>query len=252
MYDLFRVPSPRVTSFRLLLSVHLACALAATAAFWFSAFSRKGGPFHRASGVWFQRLIYAAAVTGGVLALVGIAAPAWSHPIEPGETPDRWADALRTHRQTMWVVLYLLLIIVAPTHHGLAVVAAGPVPARIRSRLHATLNLLCLFSTMLLLVAAVVWQRGTFLVVAPIGFAIGLRNMSYASRSSATSIDWEREHLTSLLTAGVTTHTALLVFGVTRTAGLAPSVSSELLLWVLPALVGAPAIVWLRSRRGAA
>ena len=249
MYDVFRVPSPRVTSFRLLLSVHLACALAATGAFWLAAFSGKGSPFHRASGVWFQRLIYAAAVTGGVLALVGIIAPAWSHPIGPGETPERWADALRTHRQTMWVVLYLLLVIVTPTQHGLAVVAAGPVPARIRSRLHAALNLLCLVGTMLLLAASVVWQRGTVLVLAPMGFAIGVRNMSYASRSTATSIEWEREHLTSLLTAGVTMHTALLVFGVTRTLGLTPSVSSELVLWVLPAMVGAPVIVWLRSRR---
>jgi hypothetical protein len=232
-----------------LLSVHVACALGATVAFWSAAFSGKGGPFHRASGAWFQRLIYAAACTGGALALAGIVAPAWGHPIGPGQTPEHWADALRAHRQMMWVVLYLLLIIVTPAQHGLAVVAAGPVPARIRSRLHATLNLSCLAGTVLLLAASVVWQRATFLTVAPIGFAIGLRNMSYASRTAATSRQWEREHLTSLLTAGAVMHTALLVFGVTRTFEVAPSLPAELALWVLPALVAAPAIVWLRSRR---
>jgi hypothetical protein len=238
-----------VSSFQALLSVHLVCALAATAAFWLAAFSAKGGPFHRTIGKLFQRLIYAAALTGGVMALAGIVVPLWGHPIAPGQTPGRWAAALRAHQQTMWVVLYMLLIIVTPTQHGLAVVRAGPAPARVRSRRHATLNLLCLAGTVLLLAACVVWQRWPFLILAPIGFTIGLRNMRYASRASATSSEWEREHLTSLITTGVMVHTALLMFGATRTLGLEVSGPAEALLWLLPAVVGAPAILWLRSRR---
>ena len=228
--------------------MHLACALAATTAFWLAAFSRKGGPFHRGVGTWFRRSIYAAAFTGGVLATAGIVAPGLANPIEPDQAAAS-TDILRAYQQKMWVVLYLLLVIVTPAQHGLAVVAAGPVPARIRSRLHATLNLLCLAGTVLLLAACVVWQRWMFLTLAPIGFAIGVRDMSYASRPSATSREWEREHLTSLLTAGVMMHVALLMFGATRTLGLELSAPAEVLLWTLPAFVGAPAIVWLRSRR---
>jgi hypothetical protein len=238
-----------VPSFQALLGVHLVCALAATVAFWLAAFSGKGGPLHRAVGKWFQRLIYAVACTGGVLALGGIVVPAWGHPIASGQTLEQWDGALRAHRQTMWVVLYVLLIIVTPAQHGLAVVAAGPVPARVRSRRHATLNLLCLAATVLLLAACVVWQRWVFLTLAPIGFTVGLRNMTYAGRTSATSSEWEREHLTSLLTTGAMMHTALLMFGVTRTLDVEMSAPAEALLWLLPAFVGVPAIVWLRSRR---
>jgi len=229
--------------------VHLACALGATLAFWIAGFSFKGGPRHRSAGEWFRRLIYAAAFTGGVMALAGIAVPAWGHPMQPGQTADTWTDALQAHRQTMWVVLYVLLIIVAPAQHGIAVVAAGPSPARVRSRLHAALNLSCLAGTVLLLAACVSWQRWIFLTLAPIGFAIGLRNLSYASRRSATSSAWEREHLTSLVTAGVTMHTALLVFGASRTLGLVLSGPAEVLLWLLPTVIGLPIILWLRSRR---
>jgi hypothetical protein len=239
-----------VSSFRALLSVHLACAFGATVAFWVAGVSFKGGPLHRAAGEWFRRLIYAAAFTGGALALAGIVVPAWGHPMQPGQTSDVWAETLRAHRQTMWVVLYVLLIIVAPAQHGVAVVAAGPTPARVRSRLHAALNLSCLAGTVLLLAASVVWQRWIFLTLAPIGFAIGLRNVSYASRASATSIDWEREHLTSLVTAGVTMHTALLVFGTSRTLGLVLTGPAGLLPWVLPAVIGLPIVLWLRARRG--
>jgi hypothetical protein len=149
----------------------------------------------------------------------------------------------------MWVVLYVLLIIVAPAHHGVAVVAAGPSPSRIRSWIHAAFNLSCLAGTVLLLAASVSWQRWTVLTLAPIGFTIGLRNMSYASRRAATSREWEQEHLTSLVTAGVTMHTALLVFGASRTFGLVLSGPAEVLLWWLPALIGMPIIVWLRSTR---
>jgi hypothetical protein len=238
-----------VTAFRLLLSVHLACALAATTAFWLSAFSSKGGPVHRAAGTWFRRFIYGAATTGGVLAIAGIVAPAWGHPQGPELTAEQLANAFAQHRQTMWVVLYLLLLIVAPAHHGTAVIAAGPAPARLRSRLHATLNLSCLAGAVVLLAACVVWQRWIYLILAPVGFVVGVRNMSYASRASATPSEWEREHLTSLITAGMTVHTALIVFGVTRTLGVDLSTPGEVLLWLLPAFVGAPAIVWLRSRR---
>ena len=243
-YDLHRV-----SAFRALLGVHLICALGAIGAFWISAFSFKGGPVHRTAGNRFRWLIYAAAITGGTLALAGIAVPSWGHPQQAGQSPDEWTESLRLHRQTMWVVMYMLLLIVAPTHHGVAVVAAGPVPARVRSRLHATLNLLCLVGTVALLAACVIWQRWIFLTLAPIGFTIGLRNMSYAARSSAMSRDWEQEHLTSMLTAGAMMHTALLVFGASRTLDLVLTTPTELLLWLLPALVALPAIFWLRSKR---
>jgi hypothetical protein len=238
-----------VTFFRALLSVHVGCALGATGAFWVAACSFKGGPLHRTAGALFRRLIWAAAFTGGALAIAGIVAPSWGHPQEPGQSLGAWEETLRAHRQTMWLVLYVLLVIVAPAQHGLAVVAAGPVPERIRSRLHAALNLLCLAGTVLLLAASVVWQRWVFLTLAPIGFAVGLRNMSYASRASATSSEWEREHLTSMVTAGITMHTALLVFGTSRTLGLVLAGPAGLLPWVLPSVIGLPIIFWLRARR---
>jgi hypothetical protein len=143
----------------------------------------------------------------------------------------------------------VLLIIVVPTQHGLAVVAAGPQPARVRSRLHATLNLSCLIATVVLLAACVVWREAIYLTLAPLGFAVGLRNMHYASQRAATPRDWEREHLTSLITAGVGVHTALLVFGVSRTLGLTLSPVGQLVLWIGPALIGLPIVLWLRSRR---
>ena len=203
---------------------------------------RKGGPAHRALGRWFARLIYAAAATGGLLAVVGIAAPALMLPFAAGE--DRFAVT----RHLMWLVLYLLVIIVAPVQHGLAAVAAGPLPLTIRSRPHAILSVSAIAGTALLFPAALIWHAWTFLIVMPIGFLVGLRNMLYASRTSAAPVEWQREHLTSVITAGITLHTAFFVLSALRWPSLLGGAVWWLAPWLLPAIVGVPAIVWLRQR----
>jgi hypothetical protein len=214
-----------LTIARLLLGVHLSCALGAAVAFWVAARAFKGGPVHRTAGEWFRWLIYTAAATGAVLAF--------------------GAD-----RATMWLVLYVLLIIVAPLHHGLAVVRAGPVPARVRSRAHAWLNIAAMIASAALLGGVVAWQQWLALAIVPAGFVIGLRNLSYAGRVTVAHPDeWEREHLTSMLTAGIMVHTALLVFGTSKTLGLELTGLPALLPWIAPAAIGLPLIAWLRSRR---
>jgi uncharacterized membrane protein len=231
----------------LLLGAHLACAFTATAAFWAAAFAEKGGPRHRAVGRWFAILIYATASSGGLMGLIGLVTPLSMVQLAGTEPAELLARLARTERQTMAFVFYVLVIIVAPVQHGLAVVSAGAEPRRVRSRAHSMLNLAGMLGTALLLFASVVWQRWVFLLVVPAGLAIGLRNMAYASRGSATPSDWEREHLTSLLTAGITLHTALLVFGSSRALGMQLAGVAALIPWLLPATLGLP-VIW-RLRR---
>ena len=197
---------------------------------------------HRQAGSWFARLVYVTAATGGTLAVAHLLVPSWF----PAASS---ASAATTERQTMWLVLYVLLIIVAPVQHGTAVARARAVPARVRSRLHATLAILSILGTFALLPAALLWGRWLFLIIVPIGLAIGLQSLAYAARTAATRREWEREHLTSQITAGVTLHTALLVFGTSRTLGLTLAGGAAILPWVVPALVGLPVISWLRAAR---
>jgi hypothetical protein len=72
--------------------------------------------------------------------------------------------------------------------------------------------------------------------------------MAYAARKQATAAEWRREHLTSLLTAGITLHTTLLVFAASRTLKLQLPGWQMWLPWLLPALVGLPLIFWLRRK----
>jgi len=233
-----------------LLRVHLACALSATALFWLAASMPKGGPAHRRAGRWFSRLIYAAGITGGLLAVATLLAPSWVHLPDPALDEAARAAATRQTRRLMWLVLYVLVIVLAPVQHGLAVVAAGPRPPAMRTWPHASLSLAAMLGTVILLPLIVVWQEPTWLVLAPLGFAIGVRQLAYAARPAATPVEWQREHLTSLITAGVALHTTLFVFAVSRTLQWSLPGWRAWLPWVVPVLVGLPIMAWLRARHG--
>ena len=223
---------------RLLLIVHLVCAFSATAAFWVSGVAAKGGAWHRAAGRRFSQRMFAAAATGGVLSLIGLVLPLLLAPGDPGAT-----------RQKMTLVLYLLVVIVTPVQHGVAVVAAGPTPMRVRSRAHAILNVVGLIATVLAFFASVAWHAWGLLLVSPAGFIVGLRNMLYASRPVASASDWQREHLTSLLTAGILFHTAFFVLAAARWPGVFGELPWIAVPWLAPFAIGMPVILYLRRTR---
>ena len=208
--------------------------------FWTAALAAKGGSAHRAAGHRFARAVYGAAATGALLAIAGLLRPSWMA-VDAGAAADT--------RHLMWLTLYLLVVIVAPVQHGIGVIAAGSVPARVRSYPHLVLNTAAIAGTVALFPAVIVWQTLRFLLVVPAGFIIGVRNMQYANRAVSSSREWEREHLTSQLTAGIAIHTTFLVMSVLRWPSLAGGGWWSLVPWVAPAFVGLPVIWRLRKRR---
>jgi hypothetical protein len=224
---------------RALLSVHLVFALSAVALFWVTALAFKGGALHRAMGRRFSRLIYAAAGTGAMLAILGLAEPRVLAPLDP----------IGATRQKMTLTLYLLIVMVAPVQHGLAVIAAGPVPLRVRSRVHALLSTAGLIGTVVVFPLSVGWHFWGLLLVSPLGFIIGLRNMVYASRPVASQAEWQREHLTSLLTTGIVFHTAFFVLTAARGPDVLGSGLWSAAPWLAPSAIGVPVMLYLRRTR---
>jgi len=140
------------------------------------------------------------------------------------------------------------MLIITPVQHGLAVFRAGARPAAVRSRAHATLGLLSIAATILFFPAAVAWQTWSFLLPAPVGFIVGLRNMTYAGRQTASSDEVRREHLTSMITAGIALYTAFFVLSATRWPTFVRSSFGMPFVWLAPTAIGLLAIAWLRRK----
>jgi hypothetical protein len=73
-----------------------------------------------------------------------------------------------------------------------------------------------------------------------------------ANRENSTGkhFAWREEHIVAMVMSGVAVHTALLVFGVSRTLHITLSGGAAYVPWVLPAIVGLPLLLWrIRKER---
>jgi hypothetical protein len=69
--------------------------------------------------------------------------------------------------------------------------------------------------------------------------------------STGMNSGWREEHIIAMLISGIAVHTALLVFGTSRTLGLQLAGVSVYVPWLLPAIVGLLLLLW-RVRRARA
>jgi hypothetical protein len=212
------------------------CATGAAVAFWANVLLPKGGVAHRRVGRWFARLLYASAATAGMVLLVSLA---W-----PSVISDDLAALSMRH--VLLLAPYTLVILIAPAQHGVGAIAAGPLPMTLRSRAHALLNTAAIVGSLFVFPAALIWRAWMFVLMTPAGFVIGLRNMRYASHVSATPDEWQREHLTSLITAGMALHTMLGVLASLRWPSRLGGVGWSI-LFLGPWAIGLPICLWLRA-----
>ena len=218
--------------FRLVLGVHLACAFGATAVFWIPLFADKGGALHIGAGRLYARLIYLTAITGAPLALLMLLSA---------------SDASARH--TAVFLGYLLTILVMPVYHGVRVVRARRAGGRVGSPLHTLLAASAIGAGVGLGAAAIAWREWPFLLMSPIGPVLGVRALRYAADSSRLSgAGWREEHIVSMVMSGIAVHTAMLVFGTTRTLHMTFTGAAAYLPWLLPAIVGLPLLL-LRIRQ---
>ena len=96
---------------------------------------------------------------------------------------------------------------------------------------------------------AIRWRVWPYLLLSPVGPAMGIRALRYARNSSGNDYPGAREeHLVAMMVSGIAVHTAMLVFGSTRTLGLKLTGVGIYVPWLLPAVIGLPALLWLVRR----
>jgi hypothetical protein len=218
--------------FRLVLGVHLACAFGATAIFWIPLFARKGGALHVGAGRLYARLIYLTAITGFPLAI--------SMLLAADDAPARHTAAF---------LGYLIAILVMPVYHGVRVVRARASGARVAGPLHTALAVSAIAGGVLLGGAAIVWREWPFLLMSPIGPVLGVRALRYANNGDiGPRVSWREEHILSMVMSGIAVHTAMLVFGTSRTLQMTFTGAAAYVPWLLPTVIGLP-LVLLRLRQ---
>jgi hypothetical protein len=224
--------------------VHVLAGAVGLIAFWIPVFSRKGARNHVRFGKVFVRAAYVvlgAAALALVLRLIDLQARS----LAPADAPQAY---------TMVVFLgYLTFVTFVIVRHGMAVLRHKGQPQALRTPSHVALAWGCVAASAAVVAYAWVVKPPSVILLyalSPIGIATGIGNLRYFRSAAPSPRAWWYEHLGAMLGAGVAFHTAFAVFGLTRLFDIGLEGWIAVVPWVMPTIIGAPAIaLWTRHYR---
>lgn len=203
--------------------VHIGAGFLGLAAFWVPVFAKKGGTLHIRAGKVFVGCAYAVAAS----ALLGLA-------IGGGQTA---------------VVLflgYLSIVTFMLARHAVRVVQTRKAWGEIRTPFHRGVVWAAILGSVVVAGYALLrWDPQysiILLALSPVGILSGSGALGYMRREPSYRMEWFFEHLVAIFGAGIAFHTAFAVFGATRLFEFRLPGAWQVLPWILPTIVGLPAI----------
>lgn len=230
--------------FDALLLVHVTAGFVGLASFWIPVFSRKGGSVHVPAGRIFACCAYIVTVSA-VIAVAGRLASYRYLGISVADQPETYGFSV--------LLGYLGVVTFAMVRQALRVLATRRAPEKLRTPAHEALAWMSMCSSVIVVgFGLVVWSDVSpiLLGLSPIGLFMG-RNMLRLMRDPGSRpMGWFYSHLSSMLASGIAFHTAFIVFGAQRLWAYEIEGPFAIVPWILPTIVGVPAIVvWTRYYR---
>jgi hypothetical protein len=167
--------------------------------------------------------------------------------------PERLAREALERRAVALFLAQLALATLATTRHGVLMARVKTDQAALRGAGHTALGAVTLAAGLAALAVGIATDVRARTLLIALSFApilIGVGILRDPRRPPASRMAWWYEHMRSMLVAGIAFHTGLLIFGVGRYVPAERLGAFAVLLWILPTLVGVPAIaLWVRSYR---
>ena len=223
-----------------LIAVHLTTGAVGALAFWVPVIGRKGGAAHRKWG----RIATVALLTTGfcavLLSLLSLYAPLATHPHLAGQF-----DAAFIRGIFGWMMLHVGLLTINLAWYGWLAVRHGPATGLNRTPLNVGLQYAVIAAA--LNCAWQGWSIGQPLMmgIAVVGVATGVTNLRFLYDRAPGPVDWLKEHIKSLVGAGISVYTAFMAFGSVR---LYPELALHPIMWAIPLVTGLAILIFHRLR----
>lgn len=222
---------------------HVAFGFVGLTAFWLPVFARKGQRLHITAGKVFTWSAYVVIVTAIVTAAMRLIVPLQVASLPPDASPQVVARVVEQSRMFGTFLLYLAIVTLAGLHHGLSVLRSRRAGQPLKTATHTALNWLSVVSSIVVIALGIWFRQPILLALSPIGILGGVEALKYARRPPPSRMSWWYEHMGGMLGTGIAFHTAFLVFGARRLFGLTGEGVLSVVPWILPTLIGIPAIV---------
>jgi hypothetical protein len=222
--------------------IHIAAGTVALIVFWIPVSLSKGSRGHIRAGWIYVACMAVIVLTAFLMSGLTFADPlgvrAITHPLTDQET----ARLIHTSRLFAIFLSYLAAVTLAAGWQGVWVLRTRRNPKSFRTPFNLTLNGAVVLSALAVLAMGLKFRYAPFIALSPVGLVVGGGNLSYLLRGPQSPMHWWYEHLGAMITTGIAGYTAFIVFGGSR---LFPGLSSSryyTIFWILPTLVGSPAI----------
>ena len=227
------------TLFEILVALHIVTGSIGLVSFWVPVAGRKGGRNHARFGKLFTYMMLVTGTVAVGIALTTLSDPLGTHP--QLVTHPEFSDPRLISGIFGWMMLYLATLTVNLAWHGWLCINNR----RDHTRNRAWHNLLL---QALLTIAAVscAWQgwligQPLMIGISMVGFATVGTNLWFLYKPNPRPVDRLKEHIKSLVGAGISVYTAFFAFGAVR---FIPELALTPALWSVPLLVGLTLIIY--------
>ncbi|MCW8880596.1 MAG: hypothetical protein OQJ89_08150 [Kangiellaceae bacterium] len=228
--------------------VHVMAGSLAMVVFWLPMLAKKGSAKHVKYGRYFVNGMYAVSVSGLIMTILVLIDPVGIR--EPARNLSFEAATNLAHQNRLFAgfLLMLSILVFNSVRHSIMVLRVKSERILLRTPLHVGLFVL------LGLVGLIMGYVGTiqgvvlFQIFAGLCIVNSIATIHYIFKAEVKKREWIIAHLGSILGAGIGAYTAFFVFGGSRLFSQLVSGSGQVLLWVLPGVVGTIASIYLAKK----
>lgn len=228
--------------------LHVTIGSAALIIFWLPMLAKKGSDKHKYFGRYFVKAMLAVAISGFVMTVLVLIDPIAVRQPADTLTQSQLAKLALNHRLFAGFLFMLSLLVFNTTRYAMAVLEAKDNPSSLR---HFKL----VFPFVLQVICAVIiflvgsrYGQPLFQVFASLCVLNALQSLRYIYKNSVPKRAWLIEHLSAILGSGIGAYTAFFVFGGSRLFDVFVGQNGQLVLWVLPGVLGTIASVIYKKR----
>lgn len=212
--------------FSFFILIHVIAGFIALIFLWMPLFFRKGGAWHRITGWIFTFSMFIISATSVYLSLYRIG-------FDESQTTAQFSFSI--------FLIFIAILSFSTATYGLRVLRFKKHAGKHRQAIDWFIPILLFTSATAMSIYGFLLGDSLLSWFPMIGIFLSISHMLYWWRNPKLKKSWVIEHLTGMLSCGISTVTAFVVFGSPRFFGLN---ESTILLWFAPTIVLVPLIIY--------
>ena len=218
--------------------VHILAGAIALIVFWLPLIAKKGSPEHVKYGHYFVNGMYTVSVSGFIMTILVLIDPIGVR--EP--TRDLSLESAKNlafqSRLFAGFLLMLSFLVFNSVRHSILVLQAKAERKLLRKPSHVGMILLQAILGLIMGYLGIVQGFVLYQVFAVLCVANAIGTLHYIFKEAIKKREWIIAHLSSILGAGIAAYTAFFVFGGSRLLSVIFYGNGQVLLWVMPGVIG--------------